>query len=705
MSARAFLLLIPFFITATLSAGPIEKGYEALRIYNYFEARAVFTKSLKKHPAAAGYGLAIISTRTDNPFYDVSRAHAAILVAQWGWMKASPKEKLRIQKLGVDVAQIDLLKKKIDTLAFYNTEKKASVPAWEEYLDVYCGSVLQKEAVAKRDELAFQNAQLAGGWRDYKNFVEHYPDAVQFFEAAAMYEKLLYETMTKDSSIASYEKFLRDYPSSPYAIIAEDAIFHFSTLANNIQQFHAFILKYPANRNVPGAWKRIYALYTADGKSTTIAQFWIDYPDFPFKETISEDLRLSMTTFYPIVQNEKWGFCDSTGATSIPCSYDWVEPFTEGIAAAGLKEKSGYISKSGKVAIPFEYDEAEPFRKGLAQVKKKDKVGLTDRAGHLVVPVIYDAISDFYDARAVVVRNGKYGYIDMFGTEVIPCRYEKAGDFSGGYAYVVDSSKKYGYIDYSGNKLTECIYDWVESFDHGTARVSLNGKFGLRSSDGKMLLPAEYTSISPFVEGFAMVVLEDKCGYIRRDGSFAVQCIYEYDKNLTGESNFHKGLVRAKSKGKTGMIDSTGKTIIPFEFDDILPFENGLAPVKKKDKWGYIDVKNRLVVPYKYEWASIYNDGLAFVKTEEELVGMINTKQKEIIKPQFQSITFLNDHLYVNDGKAFGLMDKQGNWVLPCVYSRIEFMSSTILRVERNDKFGYYNIVRCEFMWKESGLD
>lgn len=704
MFNRALLFFISIFISISLFAGKIEKGYEALRIYNYFEARKIFTQSLKKHPAAAGYGLAVISTRNDNPFFDVSRAHAAVLVAQWGWMKASPKEKRRIQKLGVDATQIDLLKRKIDTLAFHLTEKQASVPAWEEYLDVYCGSVLQKEAVANRDELAFRDAQLAGGWQDFKNFAERYPDAIQFFEAVAMYEKLLYETMTKDSSIALYEKFLRDYPSSPYAKIAEDRIFHFSTLANNIPQLHAFIRNYPANRNVDEAWKRIYALYTADGKSTTIAQFWIDYPDFPFKETISEDLRLSMTSFYPIVQNEKWGFSDSTGATAIPYTYDWVEPFTEGVAAAGLKDKSGYISKSGKVVIKFEYDEAEPFRKGLAQVKKHEKVGFTDRAGHLVVPVIYDAISDFYDARAVVVRNGKYGYIDMFGAEVIPCRYEKAGDFSGGYAYVVDSSKKYGYIDYSGNKLTECIYDWVESFDRGVARVSLNGKFGLLSP-GKMLLPAEYTYISPFVEGFAMVVLEDKCGYIRRDGSFAVQCIYEYDKNLVGESNFHKGLVRAKNKGKTGMIDSTGKTIIPFEFDDILPFENGLAPVKKKDKWGYIDIKNRLVVPYKYEWAGVYNDGLAFVKTEEELVGVINTKQKEVVKPQFQSISFLDDHLYVNDGNAFGLMDKQGNWVLPCVYSRIEFMSSTILRVEKNEKFGYYNIVRCEFIWKENGLE
>jgi hypothetical protein len=703
MFTRNFsLLFISIFISVSLSAGRIEKGFEALRVYNYFSAKEIFTKTTKHHPAAAGYGLALIYSRTDNPFYDVSRAHAAILVSQWGWAKISSKEKIRIKKLGVDAPQIEFLKKRIDTLAFIIADKKATVAAWEEYIDVYCGSVLLKDAIVKRDELAYRNAQLAGDWKAYKNFADRYPEAVQHAEALANYERLLYETETADSSIASYEKFLREYPSSPYVNFAEDAIFHFSTLSNNIAQFHAFIKKYPANRNVPDAWKKIYALYTADGKSTTIAQFWIDYPDFPFKETISEDLRLSMTTFYPVVKNNKWGFCDSTGVTTIPCTYEWVELFSEGIAAAGMNDKSGFISKNGKTAIPFEYDEVESFHKGLAQVKRKDKVGLTDRAGHLVVPIIYDEISDFYDARAVVVRDGKYGYIDMFGTEVIPCHYEKAGDFSEGYAYVVDSAK-YGFIDHSGNKLTECIYEWVESFDHGTARFSMNGKFGLRSVN-KEIVPPVYTFISPFVEGYAMVVADDKCGYIRRDGSFAVPVMYEYDKNLVGESNFHNGLVRVKNKGKAGMIDTTGKTIVPFEFDDILPFENGLAPVRKKDKWGFIDIKDRLVIPFKYDRAGTFKDGLAFVK-EEELTGAINTKEKEIVAPQFQSITFLNDHLYVNDGNGFGLMDKQGNWILPCTFTRIEFMSSTILRVEKNDKFGYYNIVRCEYIWKEEGLE
>ncbi len=704
MQKRILLLFIFSIVTSlSVSAGKLEKGFEALRIYNYFKAREIFNSSLHKNPMAAGFGLATIYSRTDNPFYDVNLAHSAILVSTWGITKTSESEKAILVKFGATEKNIISLKIYIDTLAFHVAEKKASVAAWNEYLDFYCGSVLTKEAITIRNELAFGETQIAGTWEAYKNFAVLYPDAIQHQTAISMYQRLLYETETKSGNISSYEKFLVDHSENPDCTNAEDAIFSLSVPDHNMEEYHHFILKYPKNRNVTDAWKSVYALYTADGKSTTIAQFWIAYPDFPFKETISEDLRLSMTTFYPIRQNEKWGFMDSTGQIIIPCAFDWVESFSEGIASAGSNDRSGFIGKNGKIAIAFDFDEVEAFNKGLAQVKKNGKVGLTDRAGHLVVPIVYDAISDFYDARAVVVRDGKYGYIDMFGSEVIACQYEQAGDFSGGIAYVVDSSK-YGFIDHSGKIIINCEFEWVENFDHGSARVKKDGKYGLLASDGKLLLPCEYTNISGFTEGFAMVVLSEQCGYIRRNGTFAISCKYELDKNLLGESTFKNGLVRIKNKGKCGMLDSTEKVIVPFEFDDVLPFENGLAPVRKKELWGFIDSKIRLVIPYQYDWVSSFSNGMARIKRDDK-IGWIDTKGKEIIVPQFQNATYVNRFICVNDGNANGLMDKKGNWILPCNYSKIEFVDATILRVEMNEKFGYYNIVKCEFIWKEDGVE
>ncbi|MFZ4107202.1 WG repeat-containing protein, partial [Flavobacterium sp.] len=540
MRKQIMLFTFLIFTSINLNAGKIEIGYEALGRYDYFKAKEIFSQTILKYPVLSCYGLALIYTRTDNPFHDVNSAHAAILISNWSLIHCTEKEKLLMAKLSVSNATILFLKQHIDTLGFNIADKKASSLIWNDYLEVFCGSVLEKKAIENRNEVAYSETKLIGTWQAYKSFSLLYPAAIQFASAMGMYERLLYETSIQVGSISSFEKFIVQHPSSPFCSKAEDEIFNLFVADHTVVEYHNFILKYPKNRNVNSAWKSIYALYTTDGKSTTIAQFWIDYPDFPFKETITEDLQLSMATFYPIQINEKWGFVDEQGKIRIPCEFEWVEFFSEGIAAAGRNDKSGFIGKNGKVAISFNYDEVESFNKGLAQVKINNKVGLIDHTGHLLVPIMYDAISEFFSARAVVIRDGKYGYIDRYGSEVIPCELDMAGDFSNGSAVIAVDSL-YGFIDYAGNFLVKCEFSWVESFENGFARVEKNGKFGLISAEGKLVVPCVYSLLSPFKNGFAMIVQNDNCGFIRADGKIIIPCKYEFDKNLEGETFFIGG--------------------------------------------------------------------------------------------------------------------------------------------------------------------
>ncbi|MBL0104839.1 MAG: WG repeat-containing protein [Bacteroidetes bacterium] len=39
----------------------------------------------------------------------------------------------------------------------------------------------------------------------------------------------------------------------------------------------------------------------------------------------------------------------------------------------------------------------------------------------------------------------------------------------------------------------------------------------------------------------------------------------------------------------------------------------------------------------------------------------------------------------------YGLLNSTGNLVLPCIYTNIEFLSPTILKVSNDDKFTYIN--------------
>ncbi|MBR7033409.1 MAG: WG repeat-containing protein [Clostridia bacterium] len=105
-----------------------------------------------------------------------------------------------------------------------------------------------------------------------------------------------------------------------------------------------------------------------------------------------------------------WGFIDKTGELVIPCLYDDVGLFNDGLATVILNGKHGFINTSGGTVIPFEYDEAFGAAGGLAAVGKDGKFGLVDYGNNVVIPLEYDDISTFDEGVAYAVKNG-YVYI------------------------------------------------------------------------------------------------------------------------------------------------------------------------------------------------------------------------------------------------------------------------------------------------------
>lgn len=76
----------------------------------------------------------------------------------------------------------------------------------------------------------------------------------------------------------------------------------------------------------------------------------------------------------------------------VPCEFDNLSAFDEGLAAARKGEKWGFIDTEGNTVIAFEYGEGIPsnipgypylriFLNGLAKVKKGGKWGCIDRKG------------------------------------------------------------------------------------------------------------------------------------------------------------------------------------------------------------------------------------------------------------------------------------------------------------------------------------
>ena len=137
-------------------------------------------------------------------------------------------------------------------------------------------------------------------------------------------------------------------------------------------------------------------------------------------------LNLPDNEFDCFLENRKYGFkLKARDYVVVPCKYNHVYRFSEGLAAVELNGKWGYIDKTGKEVIPCKYDGAYKFSDGLA--------------------VVYIYIGLYF--------RGKYGFIDKTGKEVIPLKYDKADSFCDGLAKV-NLKDKWSYIDKSGKSQT-----------------------------------------------------------------------------------------------------------------------------------------------------------------------------------------------------------------------------------------------------------
>ena len=100
--------------------------------------------------------------------------------------------------------------------------------------------------------------------------------------------------------------------------------------------------------------------------------------------------------------------------------------------------------------------------------------------------------------------------------------------------------------------------------------------------------------------------------------------------------DFKYGLARAKSEGKWGWIDHSGKMSIAAQFDLSRSFYGKLAPVNLQKKWGLIDASGEWVLPAFFEDVHAIENGLFVATLDKEHAFTINQNGKALFTGNHQ---------------------------------------------------------------------
>lgn len=452
---------------------------------------------------------------------------------------------------------------------------------------------------------------------------------------------------------------------------------------------------------VPNKYVKIDYFFPQEGLSSTNdkSHFPQDAPEDVFAVTIGHEWK------YIIVNEENANEQEE---------YDWTSGLlSHDCFLVKRNHKLGLVSKKGKLVIPIEYSFIE-LKSACIVLTKAGKLGLADWEGNEIVPVCYkdirvlssksailsnssssslyffdknsvpqefDSVSYLYGNLCKVSRNGKYGIIDDAGNTLIPLIYH----YLGCYNYIQKTmpaikDDKYGIIDINGHEVIPMIYDPIEEQD-----INVYGNDNDKSIEFSLRKHIEI-----FMGSYiAMIMrLKGKWGVINSEGKKIIPFIYDqmdyFDKKLL-----------VKATNKMGVISVDGKQIIPLSFDEvILNYEEGLLLARKNNRWGLMDKNGKELLSFEYD--SIEPVLGKIIASKGGKKGVFNKKGKLIVPLEYDDIKapdFMSGTYSVcKDGK-WGVLNKDGKSITQLEYDKINDYGFACgrLAVRRNAKWGFIN--------------
>lgn len=286
--------------------------------------------------------------------------------------------------------------------------------------------------------------------------------------------------------------------------------------------------------------------------------------------------------------------------------------------------KLGYFDPNTKVqTIACEYDQVSVFADGVACVKKDQHFHLINAAGKVLLQDISESMTKPYGQHIITEQGGMLGLINMNGEVVLKHQYEELFSTELEYMYVL---KKDG--QWAMYSITECrvVSDWYDD----------------------MLLSRYWA--------------QEKIGYISNDNQSLRINLSDCDTIpvLTNCHHISGGWPVVVRRGKKfGLLDNTGRNVLSCMADKLRVFDNEEAAIICiNEKYGLVNKHSgQMITPMIYDTMQaviVYGN-----EAEHFLVG-------------------IGDKVVANGSRAnaivggVGVIDKQGNEVVPAMYNLLE---------------------------------
>lgn len=285
-------------------------------------------------------------------------------------------------------------------------------------------------------------------------------------------------------------------------------------------------------------------------------------------------------------------------------------------------------------------DITPPFS-GLCAIKQKGKWGFINLLGDFVAPCEYDSIQlPINDDKIAVKKKGKWGYINTKNNITIGFEFDEALAFKDGFA-PIKKGKNWGVINERQEFIIPAIYNEIDYLSNQLFVVRKDNKWGFINTDGDIILPFIYDRATAFSFNVAYIRMGQRHGFINYKGEFVLELTKQQRIYLT-ESISYEALIIVNVKGA-------------YKYD-----------------WSiYSNEGNLIMDALRYTRINPFYDGLASVYSYEKHPkwGVINMQGELVVPCEYDDISFfLSDLAFATKGIYSGYIDKQNQVKIPFKY-------------------------------------
>lgn len=458
---------------------------------------------------------------------------------------------------------------------------------------------------------------------------------------------------------------------------------------------------------------------------------------------------------------------DGTGQTVLSGAYDFITKFGKNTFRVRENGLEGVLNQDGSVLIPLIYDHISNLNTTVAIARKGKKYGIINNNGEIVVPIAYPPSLELND------NNARYqddkGNLQLFA-------FDENGQLSNNTKFSNLKSLK---VRSSGRTFRSTTT--VNNTNNATSNPfqisdSLCWKYHTRArkwglwhiQEERYKFAPQWASVQVFKKQGISIVEKEKIdiggrintGRIRfkihevygvfsnvhglpvtkmefldiKTSDFTLRnmdiarCVFVGGKHGLIAQNgkiikrgfayigeFVEGKARATKKGRL-LVDLEGKIERPIGkaapfFNDFLAayiFDNDNDPkyfeaFKKEGtlycadaEWGYLDTLGMVHSPFKYDYAENYSNDRALVRKEGKW-GMLDEEGNEILPPAYDNFNFLpksNQQLFfiAQHRVLHGAIDSNANIVVPVQYLKVrDYQEDRVAVKNLSGRWGFVN--------------